>query len=128
MSQRIPRVNELMKRELSTVLERGYRFDGVVLTIHEVVTAPDLRQASVWVGVLGKARDEAAIIEKLNKERGNIQRELYKRVKMKHSPQLLFRLDKTIERAVGLINAIDNLPPPLADLEPGAEPVDHFKK
>ena len=128
MSQRIPRVNELMKRELSTVLERGYRFGGVVLTIHEVVTAPDLRQASVWVGVLGKAKDETAIIEKLNKERGNIQRELYKRVKMKHSPQLLFRLDKTIERAVGLINAIDNLPPPLADLEPGAEPVDHFKK
>lgn len=128
MSQRIPKVNELMKRELSMVLERGYRFDGVVITIHEVVTAPDLRQASVWVGILGKAKDEAAIIEKLNKERGNIQRELYKRVKMKHSPQLLFRLDKTIERAVSLINAIDNLPPPLADLEPGAEPVDHFKK
>jgi ribosome-binding factor A len=128
MSQRIPKVNELMKRELSMVLERGYRFDGVVITVHEVVTAPDLRQASVWVGILGKAKDEAAIIEKLNKERGNIQRELYKRVKMKHSPQLLFRLDKTIERAVSLINAIDNLPPPLADLEPGAEPVDHFKK
>ena len=128
MSLRIPKVNELMKRELSMVLERGYRFDGVVITIHEVVTAPDLRQASVWVGILGKAKDEAAIIEKLNKERGNIQRELYKRVKMKHSPQLLFRLDKTIERAVSLINAIDNLPPPLADLEPGAEPVDHFKK
>lgn len=128
MSQRIPKVNELMKRELSMVLERGYRFDGVVITVHEVVTAPDLRQASVWVGILGKAKDEAAIIEKLNKERGNIQRELYKRVKMKHSPQLLFRLDKTIERAVSLINAIDNLPPPLADLEPGAEPVDHFIK
>jgi len=128
MSLRIPKVNELMKRELSMVLERGYRFDGVVITIHEVVTAPDLRQASVWVGILGKAKDEAAIIEKLNKERGNIQRELYKRVKMKHSPQLLFRLDKTIERAVGLINAIDNLPPPLPDLDPEAAPVDHFKK
>lgn len=118
MSQRLDRVNELMKRELSTVLERGYRFDGVVLTIHEVVTAPDLRQASVWVGVLGKAHDEAAMIEKLNKEKGNIQRELYKRVKLKHSPQLLFRLDKSIERAVSLINTLDNLPAPLPDEEP----------
>lgn len=120
MSQRLDRVNELMKRELSTVLERGYRFDGVVLTIHEVVTAPDLRQASVWVGVLGKAHDEAAMIEKLNKEKGNIQRELYKRVKLKHSPQLLFRLDKSIERAVSLINTLDNLPAPLPDEEPSS--------
>lgn len=124
MSQRLDRVNELMKRELSTVLERGYRFEGVVLTIHEVVTAPDLRQASVWVGVLGRAHDEAAMIEKLNKEKGNIQRELYKRVKLKHSPQLLFRLDKSIERAVSLINTLDNLPAPLPDEEPpsAAEP------
>ena len=123
MSQRLDRVNELMKRELSTVLERGYRFEGVVLTIHEVVTAPDLRQASVWVGVLGRAHDEAAMIEKLNKEKGNIQRELYKRVKLKHSPQLLFRLDKSIERAVSLINTLDNLPPPLPDVEqPSSEP------
>jgi ribosome-binding factor A len=123
MSQRLDRVNELMKRELSTVLERGYRFEGVVLTIHEVVTAPDLRQASVWVGILGRAHDEAALIEKLNKEKGNIQRELYKRVKLKHSPQLLFRLDKSIERAVSLINTLDNLPPPLPDVEqPSSEP------
>lgn len=123
MSQRLDRVNELMKRELSTVLERGYRFEGVVLTIHEVVTAPDLRQASVWVGVLGRAYDEAGLIEKLNKEKGNIQRELYKRVKLKHSPQLLFRLDKSIERAVSLINTLDNLPPPLPDeAQPPSEP------
>jgi ribosome-binding factor A len=118
MSDRLLRVNELMKRELSMVLERGYRFESVVITVHEVVVAPDLRQASAWIGILGKARDEQAIIDKLNKERGNIQRELYKRVKLKHSPQILFRLDKTIERAVSLINAIDNLPPPMAEPEP----------
>ncbi|MCA1964231.1 MAG: 30S ribosome-binding factor RbfA [Prosthecobacter sp.] len=122
MSQRLDRVNELMKRELSTVLERYYRFDEIVLTIHEVVTAPDLRQASVWVGILGKARDEAGVIEKLNREKGAIQRELYKRVKLKHSPQLLFRLDKTVERAVSLINTLDALPPPLPDDQPHEAP------
>jgi ribosome-binding factor A len=120
MSQRLDRVNELMKRELSSVLERYYRFDGVVLTIHDVVTAPDLRQASVWVGILGRAADEEGVIEKLNREKGAIQRELYKRVKLKHSPQLLFRLDKTVERAVSLINTLDSLPPPLPDEEPPA--------
>ena len=121
MPERLPRVNELMKRELSMVLERSYRYETIVLTVHQVVVAPDLRQASAWIGILGKASDEQSIIDKLNKERGSIQRDLYKRVKLKHSPQILFRLDKNIERAVSLINAIDNLPPPMADPLPEPE-------
>ena len=121
MPERLPRVNELMKRELSMVLERSYRYETIVLTVHQVVVAPDLRQASAWIGILGKAHDEQSIIDKLNKERGSIQRDLYKRVKLKHSPQILFRLDKNIERAVSLINAIDNLPPPMADPLPESE-------
>jgi len=121
MPERLPRVNELMKRELSMVLERSYRYETIVLTVHQVVVAPDLRQASAWIGILGKAHDEQSIIDKLNKERGSIQRDLYKRVKLKHSPQILFRLDKNIERAVSLINAIDNLPPPMADPLPEPE-------
>jgi len=121
MPGRPPRVNELMKRELSMVLERSYRYETIVLTVHQVVVAPDLRQASAWIGILGKAHDEQSIIDKLNKERGSIQRDLYKRVKLKHSPQILFRLDKNIERAVSLINAIDNLPPPMADPLPEPE-------
>ena len=121
MPERLPRVNELMKRELSMVLERSYRYETIVLTVHQVVVAPDLRQASAWIGILGKAHDEQSLIDKLNKERGSIQRDLYKRVKLKHSPQILFRLDKNIERAVSLINAIDNLPPPMADPLPEPE-------
>jgi ribosome-binding factor A len=80
MSQRIARVNELVKRELSMVLERHYRFEGVVITVHDVVTTPDLRQCFAYIGILGTARDPQAIIDKLTKERGNIQRELHKRV------------------------------------------------
>jgi ribosome-binding factor A len=115
MSQRIARVNELVKRELSMVLERHYRFEGVVITVHDVVTTPDLRQCFAYIGILGTARDPQAIIDKLTKERGNIQRELHKRVILKHSPQIFFRLDTSIERGVRILNAIDNLPPPAPD-------------
>jgi ribosome-binding factor A len=115
MSQRIARVNELIKRELSMVLERHYRFDGLIITVHDVVTTADLRQCFAYIGILGTAQDPQAIIDKLTKERGNIQRELHKRVILKHSPQIFFRLDTSIERGVRILNAIDSLPPPAPD-------------
>ena len=111
MSQRVQRVSELVKRELSMVLERHYRFDGVVLTVHDVEATPDLKQCFAYIGIIGKAGQEQTIIEKLGKERGSIQREVHKRIVMKNSPQIFFRLDQSIERGVRILNAIDNLPP-----------------
>jgi ribosome-binding factor A len=115
MSQRVQRVSELIKRELSMVLERHYRMEGMVLTVHEARVTPDLKQCFAYIGILGSTKDADAIIEKLNKQRGAIQREVHKRIVMKHSPQIFFRLDKSVERGVRILNAIDNLPPP-ADL------------
>jgi len=120
MSQRVQRVSELLKRELSTVLERLYHFDGHILTVHDVQATPDLKQSFAYIGVLGKG-DHTLIIEKLNKQRGAIQREVHKRIVMKNSPQIFFRLDESIERGVRILNAIDNLPPP-ADPLPEGEP------
>lgn len=124
MSQRVQRVSELVKRELSMVLERHYRFDGVVLTVHDVEATPDLKQCFAYIGIIGKAGQEQAIIEKLGKERGSIQREVHKRIVMKNSPQIFFRLDQSIERGVKILNAIDNLPPPAAPLAEGEEEPD----
>lgn len=112
MTHRLQRVQELIRRELATVLERNYTFDGLLLTLHEVTITPDLKSCRVWVGVLGgKTYQQEAAVEKLRLHRGAIQNELFKRVKLKHSPQLFFRLDKSIERGVRIVQAIDNLPP-----------------
>ncbi len=121
MSQRVLRVSELLKREISTVLERHYRFDGVILTVHDVQATPDLKQCFVYVGIIGKALSGEFVIDKLNKQRGAIQREVHKRITMKSSPQIFFRLDQSIDRGVRILNAIDNLPPPADPLPEGEE-------
>ena len=120
MSLRVQKVRELIRRELCTILEKDYRFENCLVTIHDVSPTPDMRQCFVYVGVIGKPYQQDAAVEKLVKARGAIQRDLYKRVKLRCSPQLFFRLDKTIERAVPLLNIIDNLPPPLPDLPEAA--------
>ena len=101
-----------MRREISTIVERNYSFDGCLVTIHSAEPTPDLRQCFVYVGVIGKPHQQKAAIDKLIKERAFIQRDLYKRVKLRNSPQLFFRLDKSVERGVPLLNLIDSLPPP----------------
>ncbi len=120
MSLRIQRVAELIKRELSMILEKDYSFKDCIVTVHDAVPTVDLKQCFIYVGILGPENRQEGIVEQLNKARGAIQKSLYKRVVMRSSPQLLFRLDKSVERGVRILNAIDNLPPPAAEPPPGA--------
>lgn len=118
MSLRLQKVCELIRRELSMILEKDYRSENCLVTIHDVDCTPDMKQCFVYVGVVGKPYQQDNAIEKLTKARGAIQRDLYKRVKLRSSPHLYFRLDKSVERGVPLLNIIDNLPPPTPDPAP----------
>jgi len=53
MSTRTVRVNELVQREISEILRRNYQSEAVTLTVTEVRVSPDLRDARVFVSVLG---------------------------------------------------------------------------
>jgi ribosome-binding factor A len=122
MTHRTARVGELMRRELSTILEKGYTFGQKFITVHAVDVAPDMHNATVYIGVLGgHDGSHEDVIEKLKANRGYIQRDLYKRVKLRSSPLLSFRLDRSAERGVRILNAIDNLPPEAPQAEPPPE-------
>ena len=53
MSNRTIRVNELIQRELGDILHRRYQSETVAITITEVRVAPDLRDARLFVSVIG---------------------------------------------------------------------------
>ena len=73
----------------------------------------------LWTGHV--TDENFPVIEKLKANRGYIQRDLYKRVKLRSSPLLSFRLDRSAERGVRILNAIDNLPPEAPQSEPPPE-------
>jgi ribosome-binding factor A len=116
MNVRLERVRELIRRELAQVIERNYSFPNKLVTVHDAIPAADLKSCRVFVGVLGgHLHEREQVIEKLKAARGAIQRELYKRVKLKNSPQLWIQLDNSAERGVHTVNVIDNLPPIVED-------------
>lgn len=107
MSRRIDRVNELLKREVSAVLQRDFEFDGALVTVNAVEVAQDLKDAKVFVGVLGGRED--AVIERLNGNHGFIQGRVMKRVVLKNTPVLRFVSDHSVERGVDIVNLLDQV-------------------
>ena len=100
-SQRQLRVGELIRRTLSEVLARGDVHDPdlnrLSITVGEVRTAPDQRVATAVVLPLGcKGQDE--VLGLLARNKAELRRLVAKKLTLKFSPELRFRLDETFDR------------------------------
>jgi len=104
MSKRLDRVNELMRREISAVIQREFEWKGSLVTIS---VTQDLKEAKVFVSVLGGSSD--AVLEKLNQKHGLIQTRVSKRVVLKNTPVLMFRVDNSAARGVDVVNLLDEV-------------------
>jgi len=109
MSQRIARVNELLKREISACVEKSFEFPDVLVTIHDVATAADLKAAQVFIGVIGSPEQTARVVDRLNAKRGFIQNVVMKRVILRNTPQLTFVADDSVERGVRVLDILDEI-------------------
>lgn len=121
-SRRIDKVNELMKREIGSFVQKEFDWPGTIVSILDVEITEDLKEGRVWVGVVGRMAP-AQVIEKLSKKRGDIQKAVSRRVVMRNTPRLTFRHDDSARRGVSMVNLLDdieqNLPkaPPLPEGE-----------
>jgi ribosome-binding factor A len=112
-SGRIIRVNELLKREIAADIHRlfsGSPFDTGAITVTRVETAPDLRDAGVYVSIFGHEDGRVEMIRFLNRHRKEIQARLSKNVKIKYTPRLHFRHDRSLEdgdRVLGILSELD---------------------
>lgn len=113
MVKRIDRVNELIKRELSKVLEEQFNFEETLITVSYINTSPDLRTAKAYVSIFPHEKSEEAI-EKLKKEFSKFQQILSQTIKLKYIPKIEVNLDESFEyedKIEGLIKKIkdDNI-------------------
>jgi ribosome-binding factor A len=123
MKHRLERVNELIKRELGDLLSREISFQAALVTVQQVDITPDLKHAHVFISVIGSEEQARAAMAKLHDSRSNLQHLLSKRVVLKYTPHLHFKLDDSIERGTRVINILSemDLPPDEAPPEPDAK-------
>jgi ribosome-binding factor A len=111
MTERMRRVNEAVREVLSEAV--GELLDPRIgfVTVTAVRTTPDLRQARVFVSVLGSERKRERSLEGLASAHGVLQARIAEELRMKRTPQLTFEYDPTVEYGVRMSKLIDELAP-----------------
>ncbi len=107
-THRLDKVNELLKREIGTFVQREFEWPGTIVSILDVEVTEDLREARVWVGVVGRM-GVASVLEKLTRARGSIQKAVSRRVTLRNTPRLSFRHDDSAQRGVDMVNLLDDI-------------------
>jgi ribosome-binding factor A len=98
--KRLERVNQLIKEEISTLLQRELKDPRLgFVTVTEVETARDLRTAKVFVSVLGDAGQWTASMAALAGARGFVRRWLRQHLDLRVTPEIDFRPDHSMEHA-----------------------------
>ena len=98
------RLREELRRELSAIVEYESR-DPVVKdafpTVMDVRLSVDARHAKVYVALAADA-DKEAVLAALKKDRGFYRSQVADRLSLRHTPELRFVIDETVERALRL--------------------------
>lgn len=111
--KRTKRINEEVKKIISQMLIEGQIKDTHItnckglISITAVDVVNDLAYAYVYVSVLGAAAQP--VVDGLNHAKGYIRREVGKHLDIRHTPEIIFRLDDSIERGVNMNKLINQL-------------------
>ncbi len=100
-TQRMLKVGEMIRRDLSSILQRGEVHDPdlarFMITVGEVRMSPDLRVATAFVLPLG-GNQKVEALDALRRNRHEIRHLVVKGGTMKHAPELRFEIDGTFDQ------------------------------
>ena len=111
MSDRMRRVNEAVKEVLSEGV--GELKDPRIgfVTVTGVETSSDLREARVYVSVLGSEKQREKTLAGLAAAHGVLQARVNRELRLKRTPRLTFEYDPTVEHGVRMSRLIDEVAP-----------------
>jgi ribosome-binding factor A len=110
MSLRLERVRELLKREIGEVIRRELPVEQAgLISVNDLQVAPNLKNATVYVGILGGAAQKKKGMEMLDLHRKRIQGIVARGVVLKYTPRLRFLLDESVERGDKVLRILSEL-------------------
>ncbi|MBM3869660.1 MAG: 30S ribosome-binding factor RbfA [Verrucomicrobia bacterium] len=111
MKVRLERVREMLKRTLGEIVRRDFppTPDTGLITINEVVVSADLKEAKVYVGVVGKADAKKRAMKLLAEQRSQVQYELGRAIVLRWTPVISFHIDESVERGNRVLSILEEL-------------------
>jgi ribosome-binding factor A len=126
----VERVAALIRREMSDLLTNGIRDERVhqgMVSITDVEVAGDLQHCRIHVSVLGSEEERQQVITGLRAAAPYVKGELSRRMKMRRTPEVVFQLDRGIERGttvLGLLNRLEDERRERGEIPAGSEASD----
>lgn len=111
-SQRMIRINEEIRREISETIKMGIkdpRVQEVLVSVVEVDTTNDLKFAKVYISVLADDDKKQEVMLGLKAAAGYIRRELARKINLRNTPELIFELDNSMEYSAKMFKKIDEV-------------------
>jgi ribosome-binding factor A len=127
-SRRVERVASLIKREVSQMLMVGIKDDRVgagMVSITDVEVSGDLQHAKIFVSIYGTDEARAETMEGLKAATGFVRSELGQRVRLRRTPEILFKEDRSVERGTRVLSLINQLSQEREAKETGETELDH---
>jgi len=92
------RLREELRREASDILRKMKDPRVGFVSVTDVEVSQDLRHVKVFVSIFGSDEDKERTLEALEHARGFVRTEIGRRIRLRHTPEIHFRLDESIER------------------------------
>jgi len=107
MSYRPERLAEAIKKEFSEMLQNEIKDPRIgFVTITRVEVSSDLRNAKIYVSIYGSSAEQEVNMEALSSARGYIRGELGKRIRLRHTPEITFKLDTSALKSVRVMELL----------------------
>jgi ribosome-binding factor A len=111
-TDRLTRVNELLKREIGTALFKimaDGEIDLSTVTITAVRASTNLRSAKVMVSIRDTEEKKHAVIAALMRHRSELQRLINENMNLKYTPRLTFEIDISVEKGDHVLQVLFEL-------------------
>ncbi|NLK08923.1 MAG: 30S ribosome-binding factor RbfA, partial [Firmicutes bacterium] len=106
---RVEKVREAVKKESSDIIRQMKDPRIGFVTVTDVEVSRDLRHVKIFVSVLGSEEEKNASLEGLERATGYIRTEIGRRIRLRHTPEIVFRWDGSMEHGARISQILEGL-------------------
>jgi len=111
VTRRTERINNLIRQEISGLLRQQVNDPRLTsfISVTKVSTSRDLGHAKVFVSTLGNEANKREILQGFTAASGFLRKELARRLRIRHIPELSFHFDNSIERGAEILKLLEQV-------------------
>ena len=111
MNNRMDRIRKTMMKEVGDILLKDIRDSRIkgIVSVTDIELASDYSYARVFVSILCNDEEKEPALEALKEKEPHVRYEIGKRIRLRLTPKIEFRLDDSLERGSRISALIDKI-------------------